>query len=164
MKNKTIYLTRCAVLTALACVLTIFPQIHIVGNGYTHFGDCVIYATALVLGSWPAAFVGAVGHSLADLFSGYPFYCLPTFIIKGILGFTIGLILHKEQNVKRYILAAVVSLVIVTGGYFIAELPLFGITQAIFSLTTSPIQWGMSMVASAVIIPVLVKNKKRLNF
>ena len=163
MKNKTIYLARCAVLTALACVLTIFPKVPF-GQGYVHFGDCVIYATALVMGSYSAAFVGAVGHSLADLFSGYPVYCLPTFIIKGILGFTIGIILHKEQNVKRYILAAVLSLVIVTAGYFIAELPLLGSAQAILSLTSSPIQWAMSMAASAVIIPVLVKNRNRLNF
>ena len=163
MKNKTIYLARCAVLTALACVLTIFPKVPF-GEGYVHFGDCVIYAAALVMGSWSAAFVGAVGHSLADLFSGYPVYCLPTFIIKGILGFTIGMILHKEQNVKRYILAAAASLVIVTGGYFIAELPLLGSAQAIVSLMSSPIQWAMSMVASAIIIPVLVKNRNRLNF
>ena len=163
MKSKTVYLARCAVLTALACALTIFPKVPI-GEGYVHFGDCVIYAAALVLGSGAGAFVGAVGHSLADLISGFPVYCIPTFIIKGILGFTIGKILHDKQNTKRYILAAAASLVIVTGGYFIAELPLFGSAQAIVSLLSSPIQWAMSMAASAVIIPVLVKNKNRLDF
>ncbi len=163
MKNKTVFIARCAVLAALACVLTIFPKVPI-GEGYVHFGDCVIYAAALVMGPIAGAAVGAVGHSLADLISGFPIYCIPTLVIKGILGFTIGKILHEKQSVKRYILAAAASLVIVTGGYFIAEFPIFGMAQALVSLVSSPIQWAMSMVASAVIIPVLIKNRNRLNF
>ncbi len=163
MHGKTLWLTRCAVLAALACVLTIFPKVPI-GEGYVHFGDCVIYATAILMGPSAAAAVGAIGHSLADLISGYPIYCIPTFIIKALLGFTVGKILSGSVNAKRLVLAAVVSFLIVVFGYFVAEWPLFGKAQALVSLVSSPIQWGMSMVASAVIVPILVKYKKRLKF
>ncbi len=163
MKTKTIFLTRCAIFAALACVLTIFPKIPM-GKGYVHFGDCVIYAAALVIGPWGGAAVGAVGHSLADLISGYPVYCVPTFIIKGVLGFATGKIFAGGLNAKRLAIAAAVSFVIVVGGYFIAELPLLGKAQAMVSLISSPIQWAMSALASAIILPALNKNKNKLKF
>lgn len=37
---------RVAMLTALACVLTIVPKVPI-GGGYVHFGDCIIYVAAI---------------------------------------------------------------------------------------------------------------------
>lgn len=156
-------LVRIAVLTALACVLTIFPKVPI-GGGYVHFGDCIIYITAIVLGPVPGAIVGAIGHSLADFLSGYPIFVLPTLIIKGIMGFVIGKIVYKHISVGRYALAAIAALVIVTGGYFAAEVPLMGMETALISLMSSPLQWAMSMLASAVIIPILIKNRNRLGF
>ena len=57
---------RVAMLTALACVLTIVPKVPI-GGGYVHFGDCIIYVAAMILGPIPGAIVGAIGHSLACL-------------------------------------------------------------------------------------------------
>lgn len=154
---------RIAILTALACLLTFFPKVPM-GEGYVHFGDCIIYFAAIILGPIPGAIVGAVGHSLADLLSGFVVFCIPTFIIKGILGFVIGKIVYKRTNVKRFIVAGVASLLIVTVGYFVAEIPLLGYEAALISLVSSPIQWAMSMVASAAIVPVLLKNRKYLGF
>lgn len=163
MENKTVRLTRYAVLTALSCVLTIFPKIPI-GGGYVHFGDCVIYAAALMTGSVGGAVVGAVGHSLADLISGFPVFCIPTLIIKGVMGYVIGKLVYKNISAKRFILAVLAALVIVTAGYFIAEVPLLGYETALISLASSPLQWAMSMAASAVIIPILIKNRDKLGF
>ena len=47
---------RVAMLTALACVLTIVPKVPI-GGGYVHFGDCIIYVAAMILGPIPGAIV-----------------------------------------------------------------------------------------------------------
>ena len=90
---------RVSILTGLACLLTIFPKIPF-GGGYVHFGDCIIYITAILLGPISGAIVGAVGHSLADFLSGYAIFCIPTLIIKGIMGFTIGMIVHKHVNTR----------------------------------------------------------------
>ena len=147
---------RVAMLTALACVLTIVPKVPI-GGGYVHFGDCIIYVAAMILGPIPGAIVGAIGHSLADFISGYPIFCIPTFIIKGIMGFAIGKIVYRHVDIKHFIIGGIVALVIVTGGYFVAE-------TALVSLISSPIQWCMSMVASAIIVPILIKNRKRIGF
>ncbi len=154
---------RVAILAALACVFTFFPKVPF-GSGYVHFGDCIIYISSIMLGPISGALVGAVGHSLADLISGYPLFCIPTFIIKALLGYTVGKVLYNQKSTKRYVAASLSSLVIVTGGYFIAEIPLYGIGPALVSLISSPVQWAMSMVASVLVIPILMKNKKRIGF
>lgn len=154
---------RTALLTALACVLTIVPKVPM-GAGYVHFGDCIIYTAAILLGPAAGAVVGAVGHSLADLISGFPAFCIPTLIIKGIMGFVIGKIVYGHIDVKHFIIGGITALIIVTGGYFLAEWPMMGYEIALISLISSPIQWCMSMAASAVIIPILIKNRSRIGF
>ena len=67
-------------------------------------------------------------------------------------------------DIKHFIIGGIVALVIVTGGYFVAEIPLMGYETALVSLISSPIQWCMSMVASAIIVPILIKNRKRIGF
>lgn len=156
--RRTVQIT---VLASLACVLTMFPKVPI-GGGYVHFGDMVIYVAAIMLGPWAGAVVGAVGHSLADFLSGYAIFVLPTFVIKAVMGFTIGKIVYKHTDVLHFVIGAAASLVIVTGGYFAAEVPLLGYETALISLASSPIQWAMSMVASALVVPILLKNKNRI--
>ncbi len=154
-------LTKTGLFTALAAALTMFPHFA-TPTGYVHFGDSIIYIAATFLGPASGALVGSVGHSLADIFSGYPIYAAATFIIKGIMGFVIGKILYKKQTVNRLILAGVFALFIVTLGYFVAEIPLFGIETAMVSLISSPVQWLMSIVASAILIPVINKIIKNI--
>ncbi len=146
---------RISMLTALATVLTLFPQIP-AGNGYVHFGDCVIYLAAIFLGPVPGALVGAIGHGLADIISGFAIFAVPTLIIKGLLGFVIGKLLSGQKLTPyRLASAGIVALLIVTLGYFLAELFLYGISGAMLCLFSSPVQWLMSVVASAILIPIL---------
>lgn len=146
---------RVAMLTALATVLTLFPQIP-AGNGYVHFGDCVIYLASIFLGPVPGALVGAIGHGLADIISGFVIFAIPTLIIKGLLGFVIGKLLFRQSlTLWRLVSAAIVALLIVMLGYFLAELLLYGISGAILCLFSSPVQWLMSAIASAILIPIL---------
>ena len=148
---------RIAMLTALAAVLTMFPQIPTGTGGYVHFGDSIIYLAAVFMGPWAGAAVGAIGHSLADLMSGYAVFALPTFFIKGCIGYTVGKIISGKPSRKRLLLAALAALAIVTLGYFLIELPLYGIAAALVVFISSPIQWLMSIVASALFISLIQK-------
>ena len=146
---------RVAMLTALACVLTIVPKVPI-GGGYVHFGDCIIYVAAMILGPIPGAIVGAIGHSLADFISGYPIFCIPTFIIKGIEGLVAGMIAHKYSVNKNFvnvytILASVVAMVIMVVGYFLGGSVLEGVSASIGSVPSN----AMQAVASLIIFFVL---------
>lgn len=92
---------RVAMLTALACVLTIVPKVPI-GSGYVHFGDCIIYVAAMILGPIPGAIVGAIGHSLADFISGYPYSVYRHLLLKDIMGFAIGKIVYGHVDIKQF--------------------------------------------------------------
>lgn len=153
---------RCALLVALSVVLTMFPKVPTPTGGYVHFGDSVIYLAAIFLGPLSGAIVGAVGHSLADLFSGYAIFCIPTFIIKGIMGYVIGKIAYRRVDRKHFLLAAICALIIVTFGYFFAEIGMFGFEAALLTFVSSPVQWLMSIVASAVLIPVFTQIDKHI--
>lgn len=161
-KMTTKNFVRIGMLTALACVLTMVPQIPTGTGGYVHFGDSIIYVTAAFMGPIAGAFVGAIGHSLADLLSGYVIFAIATFIIKGIMGFVIGKILYENFSLIRFIIAAAAALLIVTLGYFIAEIPMFGLETAAVVFISSPIQWLMSVAASAIFIPLLNKYKSKI--
>lgn len=162
MKNKwdSKMLVRVALLVALAAVLTFFPKFP-TPTGYVHFGDSIIYVAAAFLGPIAGAFVGAAGHSLADLLGGYPIFVLPTFIIKGLMGFVIGKIVYQNFKAPRFIAAGIAALLIVTFGYYIAEIPMFGAEAAMAALISSPVQWLMSVAASAILIPIVNKTMKR---
>lgn len=160
-KITTQTLSRLGMLTALACILTMFPQIPMV-VGYVHFGDCIIYIAAAFMGPLAGALVGAVGHSLADLLSGYAVFAIVTFIIKGFMGFVIGKILYQNFKMSRFILATLASLVILLLGYFVAEIPMYGVATASHVFISSPIQWFMSVVASAVFIPLIYKYRRKI--
>lgn len=155
-------LIRLAMLIALSTVLTLFPQIP-AGNGYVHFGDCIIYLAAIFLGPVSGALVGAIGHALADILSGFAIFAIPTFLIKGLVGFAVGKIVSSRSMTPiRLILAALSALVIVGLGYFLTELFLYGISGALLSLFSTPVQWLMSVAASAVLIPVLQRIKGKI--
>lgn len=154
---------RVAMMTALSTVLTMFPQIPS-GNGYLHFGDCIIYLTAILMGPIPGALAGGIGHALADILSGYPVFALPTLLIKGAIGFCVGKLLYgSKKSPVRLVLAALTALILVTVGYFLAELPLYGLGSALLVFVTSPLQWLMSVVAAWVLFPILTRLQTKIH-
>lgn len=162
-KFKLRTFVRIAMLTALACILTMFPQIPTGTGGYVHFGDSIIYVSSIFLGPLAGAIVGALGHSMADILSGYVIFAPLTFLVKGIMGYVIGKILYNHICKTRFIIAAIVSLAIVTLGYFFGEIPLFGVVTASAVFISSPIQWLMSVIASSIFVPIIHKYKAHLH-
>jgi uncharacterized membrane protein len=65
---------------ATAILVIIVPSLT---GGYTHIGDVVVFASALLFGS----FVGAIGAVAVDLFAGYPrwFVSIPTHWLEGFV-------------------------------------------------------------------------------
>lgn len=156
------WFVRVALFVALAAVLTMFPQIKTPTGGYVHFGDSIIYLAAVFMGPVAGAVVGAVGHSLADLLSGYAIFMPLTFVIKGLMGYCIGKILYQNISIKRFVLGGLVSLLLVTFGYFLGEIPMFGLEAALVVFISSPVQWLMSVIASAVLIPLVIRIQNKI--
>jgi len=98
-KTKSIIYT--ALFAALVCVATFLIKIpSVVTNGYIHLGDGFIFIAVILLGKKNGALAGAIGASLADMLGGYSHYILPTFIIKLLMGYIMGIIIEKLPSKK----------------------------------------------------------------
>ncbi len=130
-KHTAEKITICALMTALVCVATIVIQIPI-PLGYMHLGNTVILMTAYLLGPKSGAFAAGAGSALADLLTGFAIWCIPTLIIKGLMGFVIGYLAQSKSGELPRLFSAKTALAAVTGiavmifGYFIGGSILYG--------------------------------------
>lgn len=107
------------VLAAMVCVATTFLHIPIVGGGYVHLGDTVIYLAAALLPTPYAVAAAAVGAGLADLLVA-PVWAPFTVIIKAVMA--LAFTAKKERflcsrNAWAILIAGIVGVI----GYYIAE-------------------------------------------
>ena len=118
------------VLTAMLAALTMIatgmlPKIPVPATGgYVHLGDTVIIVASMLFGPWVGALSAAIGSALADLIAGYAQYIIPTFIIKGLMGFVVGKLSfgnHSKLGVKQ-LCGLLFGGIIMVGGYYIFEI------------------------------------------
>lgn len=107
------------VLAAMVCVATTFLHIPIVGGGYVHLGDAVIYLAAALLPTPYAVAAAAVGAGLADLLVA-PMWAPFTVVIKAVMA--MAFTAKKERLLcRRNGWAVLVAGVVGVVGYYIAE-------------------------------------------
>ena len=111
------------VLAAMVCMATSFLHIPIVGGGYVHLGDTVIYLAAALLPTPYAVAAAAVGAGLADILVA-PVWAPFTIVIKAVMALTFTA--KKERFLcGRNALATLIAGVIGVAGYYIAEVVIF---------------------------------------
>lgn len=163
MKNENVRkLTYTALFTAIVCVLTYIIKIP-TANGYLNFGDCGVYVSAVIGGPFAGLFAGGVGSALADIFGGYAAWALPTFIIKGVMGFVVGYFATRSKyvSVKNILLMIVVGVWMVLGYYF-GDIIVFGSSTGTFgaalvAMIPNAIQNLTGIVTSNLVLAALSK-------
>lgn len=164
MKNKTLLLALSGIMAALIFVSTMFLQIP-AGRGYIHPGDALILLAAALLGA-PAIPAAAIGSALADLFSGYTVYCLPTLIVKGAMAAIVFLGLKKGQAVLfRTFLFFLLAECWMVLGYFLAEWLVlgYGLYGASASVLSNLTQGAGGIILAALLYPPLKKMLAHLS-
>ena len=107
------------VLAAMVCVATTFLHVPIIGGGYVHMGDAVIYLAAALLPTPYAMAAAAVGAGLADVLVA-PMWAPFTVVIKAVM--VLAFTAKKERLLcGRNALAVVMAGVIGVVGYYVAE-------------------------------------------
>lgn len=132
--------------------------------GYANLGDGLILAASYFLGPF-AFFPAAIGSALADLIAGYPVYIPATFVIKGLMGLTAGYLLRKDGiSFVRRLLAAVLSEMLMVGGYFLFETLLYGIVAASGSLIANAVQGAVGIALGLALTQALgfAREKMRI--
>jgi len=155
--NKNIKLYRwiySGLLIALTFTATFLIKIPLpIVQGYIHPGDSIIILSGMLFGGPIGAIVGAFGSSLADLLGGYQQWILPTFIIKGFLGYIVGYSFNK----KNYSIKTSFSFGIISIGFFISSIIFL---QSQFKYVIS--NFSNLDINTITTIPALDKIKKEL--
>lgn len=156
---KTTDITVTALFAAIVCVATFIIKIPVPATqGYIHFGDAFIILAGIFPGMGLGMLSAGIGSGLADLFSGYPVYSPVTFGIKALCAITVSLIYKKTANrisspIVRLIIGGIASTAIITGGYLVFELILYG-NAAFVEVPMNLIQGGSGIVISCALYPL----------
>ena len=162
--KKNMVLT--GLLAAMVCIATSFLQIGIVGGGYVHLGDAIIYLAAALLPTPYAMAAAAIGAGVADLMVA-PMWAPFTIVIKMlmVLAFTAK---RDQLFCWRNALAILPAGVVCVAGYYGAEVILLGVSgtplavAATAALAAIPFN-GAQAVASGVCFVVLAVALDRLS-
>lgn len=160
MKKNAIYKTALAgLLAALTTVATYFPLPIPIAHGYVNLGDCLVILSGVLLGPVYGFGAAAVGSCLADLFSGFGVYAPATFIIKGAMALTVGLLVGKtiKSRILALSLSALLAETVMVLGYLCYELILYG-TGAVASVPANCLQGIFGAVSGIILSSLLLKS------
>ena len=124
-----------------------------------------LFIGAIIFGKKTGAIAGGVGMGLFDLLSGWTLWAPFTFVIVGLMGFTVGKLTENEkhQNFKWYVIALIAACVIKVAGYYIAEVVIYGNPLApVASIPGNLVQIGVAAVITLVVIAPLNVAAKRV--
>ena len=159
--NKSLKnLVMAALFAALSCVATSIIRIPTPGTGgYIHPGDAIVILSGVFLGPVYGLFAGGIGSALSDFIGGYFVYVPITFVIKGLIAFIAGYIFQKAaaNNHSKHLAVAfggVADIILVAGGYFICELPMYG-KGAAASIPSNIIQGVSGLIIASILYPLL---------
>lgn len=105
-----------AALCYIALTLFFFPFAQM----YIHFGNLIVVVASLLIGGWQGGLAGSVGMGLYDILNGHADSSPKTFLLKFLIGLTVGLVYNFFKSRKKYPTAAlffsgIVSLLIAVG-------------------------------------------------
>ena len=163
-KNKLFKLCCAAVFAAVICIFTFAFPVPLPNKGYFNFGDCFIIVAARCLGPLWGGVAAGVGAGLADLILGYTFYAPATFIIKWLMAvccyfvFKAFLKINKRLDILGIALGAITAEIVMILGYFVFEIPLYGLGVAVADILGNAIQGVIGAVSGSALFCVLYKT------
>ena len=165
-RNNTQAIVVTAMCIALTYIFTAVVNIRLPfapNGGLIHLGNVPLFLAAIIFGRKTGALSGAFGMGLFDLFSGWTAWAPFTFVIVGLMGFSVGTITEKKKGFGWKIVAILVACVLKIAGYYIAEGIIYGnwITPA-SSIPGNLLQVGVAAVVVLIISGQLQKLAERM--
>ncbi|MGP1569487.1 MAG: ECF transporter S component [Eubacteriales bacterium] len=128
-------------------------------GGLVHLGNVPLFVAAMVYGRKTGAIAGAFGMALFDLMGGWFLWAPFTFVVVGLMGYTVGLICEKSHlnpNLTN-IIAVSVALVLKIIGYYIAEGVIYG--NWISPVASIPGNIVQIVTAAVIVLPTIERIK-----
>ncbi|SCI71539.1 Thiamine precursor ECF transporter S component HmpT [uncultured Clostridium sp.] len=161
MNNETKKIVLNGLMIALVCIATMTIQIPMPGtNGYVNIGDSVIFISSILFGPVVGMIAGGIGSALADILSGYAHWAIFTFIIKGLEGYVVGIVIRNHYTTIKSLFATALGTITMATGYFLAGIILKGsIIISAASIPGNLIQGIVCMAISILLSHSLAKVK-----
>lgn len=170
-------LVAAALLAALTCLSTMVIQIPTPALGYIHPGDSLVLLCGVILGPVLGGLSAGLGSMLADVFSGYLIYAIPTFVIKALCAAIAGMVFQAfrqhfaGKNCLAFLLAGIPAELNMVCGYFLnkfvqtlflagsldSETLSAGLANAVAGLIPDSIQGISGILIGLALFPVLAQ-------
>lgn len=163
-ETKVFKITLAAVFAALIFVATAFLQIPLPGSGYANLGDSIILSASLALGPVYGAAAAAIGAGFSDIFLGFGIYAPATIVIKALMSIAAFYVYRavmgkgEKRLLGATISAAVASEIIMVSGYFLFEIPMYGMGVALIDTVGNGLQGAVGVIAGTAIYCALKKS------
>ncbi|NLT42168.1 MAG: ECF transporter S component [Anaerolineae bacterium] len=129
-----------AALMALTAVLTTLVRVPVAPTkGYIHLGDVGVYFAAFAFGPVIGFLAGGAGTAMADVVGGFAHWAPLTFVIHGTQAWLAGELGH-QAGARRQVLAWAAGSAVMVGGYFLAEVVLYGLGAALVEVLPNAVQ------------------------
>ena len=162
MNDKTKKIVLASMLGALTFIATIIIRVPMPAVGYVNLGDCFVLLCGWILGPIYGAISAGLGSAIADLSAGYVVYAPATFVIKALMAvaaYYIGVkLVRSDKSVSLKFVSAVVSELVMIGGYLAFESILYGFGTALVSVPFNAVQGAVGLVAGVVLINIYGKS------
>lgn len=161
VSTNDIIITGLSIALVLIATKFINVRLPLMGQGgLIHLGNVPLFIVAIVYGRKIGTLAGGFGMGLFDLLSGWTLWAPFTFVIVGLMGYTIGLITEKKDGLVWYGIAMAAACVIKVIGYYIAEGLIYG--NWIVPVASIPGNLVQIAVAALIVLPVAGRLKKAL--
>lgn len=100
-KNNILNITFIALFAAL-CYISLTVFFFPFANMYIHFGNLIVVLAALLVGGWQGGLAGSIGMGLFDLLNGHADSSPKTFLLKFLIGLTVGITYNFFKSRKKY--------------------------------------------------------------
>lgn len=161
MKTKKLVIA--ALMTALACVVTMIVKVPSPLKGYVNLGDCIVLIAGWILSPVYGFMAAAIGSAMADLFLGYVLYAPATFVIKGAMAvvayYGYKLLCKKLGDLPARIISGIMAEVIMVFGYYVFEGFLYGFIPSLVNIPANSVQGIVGLIVGVILIKILKNNK-----
>lgn len=152
-----------AVAAALVCAATMVVKIPSPLSGYLHLGDGLVLLCGWLLSPVYAFFAAGLGSALADLFSGYALYALPTFLIKGVMAivayYIAALLRGRLGRLLSCVIAGGVAELLMIAGYLVFEGFMYGFVPSLVNIPANAVQGVAGLILGVVFLRVFERYR-----
>ena len=163
MNKETKRLVTAALLAAMTCVATMVIKVPSPLNGYLNLGDCIVLLAGWMLSPALAFLSAGLGSALADVFSGYVTYAIPTFIIKGLMAliafYCFKLLNKRLGDVLSRIISGISAEITMILGYYLFEGFLYGFIPSAVNIPANAVQGVAGLVLGVLLIKLFQRAK-----